>query len=251
MLLLWSDYLRIDTLTDSKYFPLGTFMARKPTSNRLRSSSNNRLSTAKSGYVVAIGQAGRQSLRIIAGEWRGRKIPFATVAGLRPTQDRVRETLFNWLSKEIAGATCLDLYAGTGALGLEALSRGASQVDFVELSAIAYNALNDNLQGLPTQEGQIAKVAQMSSFDWLRQYKANAATSIQNKRYNLVLLDPPFALSLMQDTLNALCEAQCLAPKAMIYVEQATPLSELILPQGWTLYRSKKAGQVFYGLISS
>lgn len=231
-------------------------MARKPISNPFRSFSKLRSAGAGAApdKVVAIGQAGRQSLRIIAGQWRGRKIPFATVAGLRPTQDRVRETLFNWVADQISGAVCLDLYAGTGALGLEALSRGAKQVDFVELSVIASKALNDNLKRLPIdidagEAGQMAKVEQMSSFDWLRRYKANPQALPQVKRYNLVLLDPPFALALMQDTLTALFESQCLAPKAMIYVEQASPLSELVLPLGWSLDRNKKAGQVFYGLI--
>jgi 16S rRNA (guanine966-N2)-methyltransferase len=225
-------------------------MARKPVSKSNRASAKPHAFGVASSKVVPIGQAGRQSLRIIAGQWRGRKIPFATVSGLRPTQDRVRETLFNWVADGISGARCLDLYAGTGALGLEALSRGAKQVDFVELSNVASSALNDNLKKLPIEQDQIAKVEQMSSFDWLRRYKNNSQAIGQAKPYNLVLLDPPFALALMQDTLTALFEAQCLAPKALIYVEQATALSELELPAGWTLYRSKKAGQVFYGLIS-
>jgi 16S rRNA (guanine966-N2)-methyltransferase len=203
-----------------------------------------------SGKVVEIGQAGRQSLRIIAGEWRGRKIPFATAVGLRPTQDRVRETLFNWISGPVPGATCLDLFAGTGALGLEALSRGAKQVNFVDLSNIATNSLNDNLKLLPIAADQIAKVEQMSSFNWLRSYKDRATTDEQIERYDLVFLDPPFALALMQDTIKALFDSQCLSDKAMIYVEQPQPLEELLLPEGWKLHRSKKAGQVFYGLIS-
>jgi len=227
-------------------------MARKPSSKPYRTSPQLRSSGtgAKAGKVVEVGQAGRQSLRIIAGEWRGRKIPFATVAGLRPTQDRVRETLFNWVADLIPGATCLDLFAGTGALGLEALSRGAKQVNFVDLSVIATSALNDNLKQLPIAAGQVAKVEQMSSFDWLRSYKDRSSSVEQIERYDLVLLDPPFALALMQDMLTALCDSQCLAPKAMIYVEQAQPLTDLLLPQGWKLHRSKKAGQVFYGLIS-
>ena len=231
-------------------------MARKPsskpsrTSPQLRSSGTGANSGKGAGKVVEIGQAGRQSLRIIAGEWRGRKIPFATVAGLRPTQDRVRETLFNWISVPIPRATCLDLFAGTGALGLEALSRGAKQVNFVDLSNIATSSLNDNLKVLPVAEDQIAKVEQMSSFNWLRSYKDRATTAEQIERYDLVFLDPPFALALMQDTLTALFDSQCLAPKAMIYVEQAQPLTDLLLPEGWKLHRSKKAGQVFYGLIS-
>jgi len=220
-------------------------MARKPSSK-----SAPRSIGSKSGKVVPIGQAGRQSLRIIGGEWRGRKIPFATVAGLRPTQDRVRETLFNWISGPVPGASCLDLFAGTGALGLEALSRGAKQVDFVDLSVVATNTLNDNLKQLPMTAGQAAKVAQMSGFDWLRNYKAQAATDEQVNTYDLVFLDPPFALALMQDMLTAVFDSQCLSSKAMIYVEQPQPLTDLVLPQGWTLHRSKKAGQVFYGLLS-
>jgi 16S rRNA (guanine966-N2)-methyltransferase len=227
-------------------------MARKLISKTSRSSSLLRsVGLGKgSGKVVEIGQAGRQSLRIIAGEWRGRKIPFATAVGLRPTQDRVRETLFNWISGPVPGATCLDLFAGTGALGLEALSRGAKQVNFVDLSNIATNSLNDNLKLLPIAADQIAKVEQMSSFNWLRSYKDRATTDEQIERYDLVFLDPPFALALMQDTIKALFDSQCLSDKAMIYVEQPQPLEELLLPEGWKLHRSKKAGQVFYGLIS-
>jgi 16S rRNA (guanine966-N2)-methyltransferase len=227
-------------------------MARKLISKPFRSSSLLRsVGLGKgSGKVVEIGQAGRQSLRIIAGEWRGRKIPFATAVGLRPTQDRVRETLFNWISGPVPGATCLDLFSGTGALGLEALSRGAKQVNFVDLSNIATNSLNDNLKLLPIAADQIAKVEQMSSFNWLRSYKDRATTDEQIERYDLVFLDPPFALALMQDTLKALFDSQCLSDKAMIYVEQPQPLEELLLPEGWKLHRSKKAGQVFYGLIS-
>tara|TARA_B100000780_G_C21063507_1_gene427595 strand:+ start:297 stop:914 length:618 start_codon:yes stop_codon:yes gene_type:complete len=201
--------------------------------------------------VVEIRHAGRQNLRIIGGEWRGRKITVATVAaGLRPTQDRVRETLFNWVAGPLPGARCLDLFAGTGALGLEALSRGAQQVNFVDLSNIATEHLIEHLKHLPKATGQVAKVEQMSGFDWLRNYKANAATSFQSLTYDLVFLDPPFALALLQDTLKALWESQCLATNALIYVEQAKPLTDLVLPDGWRLHRSKKAGQVFYGLIS-
>tara|TARA_B110000503_G_scaffold19571_2_gene29187 strand:+ start:147 stop:833 length:687 start_codon:yes stop_codon:yes gene_type:complete len=227
-------------------------MARKPSLKPSRSSSLLRSvgSGKGSGKVVEIGQAGRQSLRIIGGEWRGRKIPFATAVGLRPTQDRVRETLFNWISGPVPGATCLDLFAGTGALGLEALSRGAKQVNFVDLSNIATNSLNDNLKLLPTAADQTAKVEQMSSFNWLRNYKDRATTDEQIERYDLVFLDPPFALALMQDTLKALFDSQCLSDKALIYVEQPQPLEDLLLPEGWKLHRSKKAGQVFYGLIS-
>ena len=228
------------------------FMARKPSSSSSRAlpKLRNVGSGAKFDKVVEIGQAGRQSLRIIGGEWRGRKIPFATVIGLRPTQDRVRETLFNWLSGTVAGARCLDLFAGTGALGLEALSRGAKHVTFVDLSNIATTSLKDNLKQLPLAVDQTTLVEQKSSFDWLKNYQATEAFAEQGGQYHVVFLDPPFALALVPDILKALLTGNCLAHGAMIYVEQAQPLAELDLPSPWKLHRSKKAGQVYYGLIS-
>ncbi|MBT4239649.1 16S rRNA (guanine(966)-N(2))-methyltransferase RsmD [Oceanospirillaceae bacterium] len=227
-------------------------MARKPSSRSSRALPKLRHvgSGAKFDKVVAIGQAGRQSLRIIGGEWRGRKIPFATVIGLRPTQDRVRETLFNWLSGPVVGARCLDLFAGTGALGLEALSRGAKHVTFVDLSNIATTSLKDNLKQLPLAGDQTTLVEQKSSFDWLKNYQATEAFAEQGGQYQVVFLDPPFALALVPDILKALLTGNCLAHGAMIYVEQAQPLAELDLPSPWKLHRSKKAGQVYYGLIS-
>ncbi|MBT4998071.1 16S rRNA (guanine(966)-N(2))-methyltransferase RsmD [Oceanospirillaceae bacterium] len=227
-------------------------MTRKPSSRSSRALPKLRHvgSGAKFDKVVAIGQAGRQSLRIIGGEWRGRKIPFATVIGLRPTQDRVRETLFNWLSGPVVGARCLDLFAGTGALGLEALSRGAKHVTFVDLSNIATTSLKDNLKQLPLAGDQTTLVEQKSSFDWLKNYQATEAFAEQGGQYQVVFLDPPFALALVPDILKALLTGNCLAHGAMIYVEQAQPLAELDLPSPWKLHRSKKAGQVYYGLIS-
>ena len=227
-------------------------MARKPSSSSSPAlpKLSNVGSGAKFDKVVEIDQAGRQSLRIIGGEWRGRKIPFATVIGLRPTQDRVRETLFNWLSGPVAGARCLDLFAGTGALGLEALSRGAKHVTFVDLSNIATTSLKDNLKQLPLAVDQTTLVEQKSSFDWLKNYQATEAFAEQGGQYHVVFLDPPFALALVPDILKALLTGNCLAHGAMIYVEQAQPLAELDLPSPWKLHRSKKAGQVYYGLIS-
>ena len=227
-------------------------MARKPSSRSSLALPKLRHvgSGAKFDKVVEIGQAGRQSLRIIGGEWRGRKIPFATVIGLRPTQDRVRETLFNWLSGPVAGARCLDLFAGTGALGLEALSRGAKHVTFVDLSNIATTSLKDNLKQLPLAVDQTTLVEQKSSFDWLKNYQATEAFAEHGGQYHVVFLDPPFALALVPEILKALLTGNCLAHGSIIYVEQAQPLAELDLPSPWKLHRSKKAGQVYYGLIS-
>jgi len=220
------------------------------------SSTQKVVSISQQGQLGRAGQpskAGRQSLRIIGGDWRGRKIPFTTVAGLRPTQDRVRETLFNWIAAPIVRANCLDLCAGTGALGLEALSRGAKGVTFVDLSSVATNVLKDNLKLLALGDDQNSTVEQMSGFEWLRRYTAQASlleATETAKRFDLVFLDPPFALNLMQDLIDALHASGCLANNASIYVEQASALADLTLPAQWKLHRNKKAGQVHYGLIS-
>ena len=190
--------------------------------------------------VVDFAKPARQELRIIAGQWRGRKVPFTAVAGLRPTTDRVRGTVFNWLAPTLPGTRCLDLFAGTGALGLEALSREASVVDMVELSQVAMQQLRDNLILLSVAETQSASVHHMSCFDWLRQ---------AGEAYDIVFLDPPFALSLMDDVLALLQEGQLLRQGSLIYIEQPTPLAHLSLPEHWHLHRQKKAGQVHYGLL--
>ncbi len=190
--------------------------------------------------VVEFAKRGRQELRIIAGIWRGRKLPFTSVAGLRPTTDRVRETVFNWLLPVLPGARCLDLFAGTGALSLEALSREVALVDMVELSQVASQQLRDNLAHLSLPTDQVANVHNMSCFDWLRQ---------ADGPYDIVFLDPPFALSLMDDVLLRLQEGHLLRQGSLIYVEQPTPLANLDLPEHWHLHRQKKAGQVHYGLI--
>ncbi len=197
---------------------------------------------AGQGKVVEFAKPARQELRIIAGHWRGRKLPFATVAGLRPTTDRVRETVFNWLSPSLPGARCLDLFTGTGALSLEALSRDAALVDMVELSQVACQQLKDNLAQLELQPQQVANVHNMSCFDWLRQ-------AHQQRPYDVVFLDPPFALSLMDDVLTRLQDSSLLQVGSLIYVEQPEPLVNLKLPDNWHLHRQKKAGQVHYGLL--
>lgn len=194
------------------------------------------------GKVVEFAKPARQELRIIAGHWRGRKLPFATVAGLRPTTDRVRETVFNWLAPILPGALCLDLFTGTGALSLEALSRDAAQVDMVELSQVASQQLKDNLAKLELQPEQTANVHNMSCFDWLRQ-------ATDAKAYDVIFLDPPFALSLMEDVLSRLQDSGLVQVGTLIYVEQPEPLANLALPESWHLHRQKKAGQVHYGLI--
>lgn len=179
---------------------------------------------------------GSNQLRIIAGEWRGRRLSFPDSDGLRPTGDRVRETLFNWLQPYIPGARCLDLFAGSGALGLEALSRGAEEAVFVERARPAVQALEANLQKLQ------AKGAHVLQGDALR-YLAGPA-----RRFDVVFLDPPFGSDIIGDCCSRLEEGGWLSDGALIYLEHdaARPLPPL--PAGWSLHRSGRAGQVAFHL---
>ena len=173
-------------------------------------------------------------LRIVGGSLRGSRLDVPDTPGLRPTSDRVRETLFNWLAPMIAGARCLDLFAGTGALGLEALSRGATRVDFVEADA----RLADNLRTNLTRLKQTATVHRADAL----QFVAIAAAS-----YDLVFLDPPFAADLWTQAAQALETHARLAPRAWIYVE--SPAGEIpLIPVGWAMHREGRAGAVRYAL---
>lgn len=190
---------------------------------------------------MARGRKGGSSntLRIIGGEWRGRKLRFADGEGLRPTTDRVRETVFNWLQPLIQGARCLDLFAGSGALGLEALSRGAAEVQFIERNPRAVRALQENLALLKADNGH---VQQGDALTYLR----GAAQS-----FDVVFLDPPFRQDLLVPALELLSEGGWLKPDARIYIELESELGEPPLPEGWVLLRSKTAGQVAYHLASA
>ena len=178
-------------------------------------------------------------LRIIGGTWRGRRWRFAADAEVRPTPDRIRETLFNWLNTRIAGARCLDLFAGSGALGLEALSRGAAHVTFIERHPASAAALQSVLrEWLPAGSSR----AQVTSLDAMRFLARPPVT------YDCVFLDPPFATSLAAEALTTL-DAGWLAPRALIYLEQAARAALPALPEGWTVLRTKRAGEVGYHLL--
>jgi len=173
-------------------------------------------------------------LRIVGGTLRGSRLDVADAPGLRPTPDRVRETLFNWLMPVIEGARCLDLFAGTGALGIEALSRGAAQVDFVETDAQLATLLRENLMRLK----QIAFVHRRDALQFL------AAT---DAHYDIVFLDPPFTAGLWTAAAQALEAHDRLVPDALIYVE--SPAQEIPeLPTNWNLHREGRAGAVRYAL---
>lgn len=180
---------------------------------------------------------GDGQLRIIAGQWRSRQFNFPMAAGLRPTPNRVRETLFNWLAPYVEGAKVLDLFAGSGALVLEALSRGAGSALALDLNPAAINSLRSHLQTLGCDNGQLLNT------DALRYLEQQPATA-----FDLVFLDPPFNQNLLQAACTLLEEKGWLAADAWIYTESENPPSSLGLPGNWRLHREQKAGQVYYAL---
>ncbi len=182
-----------------------------------------------------------QQLRIIGGRWRGRKFPFAELNGLRPTGDRIRETLFNWLAADIHGARCLDLFAGSGALSLEALSRGAANATMWENQKPACQLLRSHLSQLNEQLGeQEAQVEQADTLTRLQQRNTGPG-------FDIVFMDPPFAGELWADCAAALENGNWLAENALIYIE--SPKGQAFtLPKEWRSWRSKNSGQVCYQL---
>lgn len=175
------------------------------------------------------------SLRIIGGSMRGRKITFASEEGLRPTLDRIRETVFNWLSAEIAGACCLDLFAGSGALGFEAISRGAASVSFVDANDRVTTNLKRNLSKL-----QLDNATVFTS-------KADDYLNNNQQKYDLVFLDPPFEKGFLPRTLDALVPH--LSTDAIVYVEQEVSSTEPSYPEQWQLLKSKKTSRFTYQLL--
>ncbi len=181
------------------------------------------------------GQPGR--LRIIGGRWRGRRFPCPPGDVTRPTGDRIRETLFNWLAPFIDGARCLDLFAGTGALGLEALSRGAAQTTFVEQDARAARQLEATLRELDCHDADVIKGDALH-------FLAGAPT-----RFDIVFLDPPFG-AIDPGNLCTLLGDHWLARGAHVYIEMQRRDAVLKIPADWTIVRDKTAGQVRFMLAT-
>jgi 16S rRNA (guanine966-N2)-methyltransferase len=179
----------------------------------------------------------RNSVRIIGGGWRGRRVQFPEVPGLRPTPDRVRETLFNWLQHEVVGTRCLDLFAGSGALGLEALSRGAAEAVFVEQSMAAARAVEQALLRLDAR-GR-GRVVEMGAGRYLK----TAASA-----FNLIFLDPPFGTNALAEYVPLLDCAGWVAPGSLVYLESERKTGAPALPARWELLKSKSAGEVGYHL---
>jgi 16S rRNA (guanine966-N2)-methyltransferase len=185
-------------------------------------------------------RAKSNTIRIIAGQWRARRLPVLEHDGLRPSTDRVRETLFNWLMHDIGGARCLDLFAGSGALGLECLSRGAESALFVESNKRVASQLEQNLQSLNALE----------SGEVLSQNALNLVRQQASKPFDLIFLDPPFESDLLTQVMPLLNENGWLADNALIYVEQPSKQDPYETP-GWTVYKEGKAGYSRYTLYSA
>ncbi|WP_438971068.1 16S rRNA (guanine(966)-N(2))-methyltransferase RsmD [Methylophaga sp.] len=178
------------------------------------------------------------NLRIIGGIWRGRKLGFPDVEGLRPTGDRVRETVFNWLQPVLGGSRCLDLFAGSGALGLEAASRGASDVILVEADRQAWQQLKTNLTTLQANQCQLIHG------------QAEQFLAAQAQPFDLVFIDPPYQLNLWTDIADLLTKKRLLRDGARIYLEYPSRQDLPQLPESWHLFKEKQAGDVKYCLFT-
>jgi len=179
--------------------------------------------------------SGNNQVRIIGGSMRGRKISFAAGEGLRPTLDRIRETLFNWLVADIHGAICLDLYAGSGALGLEAISRGAKSVILVDASSQVTNNLKKTLRSLSLDNVKVVN------------QKAQQFLTGNEQLFDLVFLDPPFEKGMLGSILEQI--KPHLSEDALVYVEQENASSTVSFGEQWQLIKSKKTGRFCYSLI--
>lgn len=189
-------------------------------------------------------------VRIIGGKWRSRKLRFPAIDGLRPTTDRIRETVFNWLAPTIVGSRCLDLFAGSGALGLEALSRGASFVAFFDQNPEIVRYLQQQLQLLEA-DNAIAYCAKIPLPEQSLKHaldSASATTTENITKFDIIFLDPPFEQNLVQPSCEWLEQAGYLAPTTYIYIETERTLDPIPVPPHWQLLRSKAAGRVAYHL---
>ncbi|MCG8378309.1 MAG: 16S rRNA (guanine(966)-N(2))-methyltransferase RsmD [Proteobacteria bacterium] len=173
-------------------------------------------------------------VRIIAGNWRGRKLEVIDSPGLRPSPDRIRETLFNWLQQDIVAARCLDLFAGSGAIGFEALSRGAREVVMIESDQNLVENLKRQAEKLNSTNHIIQ---QAEAIQWLTQ---------QKNAFDIIFLDPPFAEGYIEKCCAMIREQSLLADRGMIYIESE---KDLVAPAGWTIKKQTRAGEVKSALL--
>ena len=180
----------------------------------------------------------QRTLRIIGGKWRSRKVTFPDRADIRPTPDRVRETLFNWLRPHIAGSRCLELYAGSGVLSMEALSRGAKHVTVIEQDAVTWQSMKHNLT-LLCDNPAAYECAQASALDWLENNR---------QQFDIVFIDPPFDSSEVEKVLDVLSQRDAIADDGLVYLETPAAVEPDSLPPQLSIVRQKQAGQVHYCL---
>ena len=173
------------------------------------------------------------SVRIIGGQWRGRRVPVPDIEGLRPSGDRCRETLFNWLQPFLHNAKCVDLFAGTGVMGLEAVSRGAASAVLVEKSRVAANSLRQSVEML---EAKQVAVIEADALSWLAQ---QAPSSI-----DIIFVDPPFSLNIAEKVMASLVQTQALRSGGLVYLESAAPDPAPAPGPGWEVLKEKRLGDV-------
>lgn len=198
----------------------------------------NSVSSSKATMKTSMKKAPPSQVRIIGGAWRGQKLNFVPIEGLRPTGDRIKETLFNWLAPVINGAHCLDLFAGSGALGFEALSRGANSATLLEKAPEAITLLQQNKTRLKAKE---AYVIGANALEWLKTIKPS-------QPFDIVFLDPPFAEDFLQPCCDLLDQRSLLSNNAYIYVESDVNKQPPTTPSSWHPLKEKITGQVTYRL---
>ncbi len=209
-------------------------MARRKTASQSPSKRN----PPNRGPASARKDGGTGELRIIGGDWRSRKLRFPDAGGVRPTPARTRETLFSWLAFQIVGSDCLDLFAGSGALGLEALSRGAATATLVDHTPALATALRDNLRLLKSSGGEVV-CTEVESY--LKQRN--------RPPFDIVFMDPPFRQGWLESLFPLLAQQEWIRPGSWIYVEHESEIPTPAAPGTWQLHRQKSAGQVTYSLF--
>lgn len=196
-------------------------------------------------------------VRIIGGSWRGRWLEVADLPGLRPSGDRVRETLFNWLQNDISGSLCLDLFAGSGALGFEAASRGAREVHLVEQNSMVAAQLGSQVGQF--KSGGSAVDERYDNNALISVHCADAQVLLADKpagganggptAADIVFVDPPFASKLQTEVLLAIDKNGWLRPQGLVYIEMERHELQSVLPETWVIHRESSAGRVTFGLV--
>lgn len=196
-------------------------------------------------------------VRIIGGSWRGRWLEVADLPGLRPTGDRVRETLFNWLQNDISGSVCLDLFAGSGALGFEAASRGAREVHLVEQNSVVAGQLGKQIEQFSSDasatderyDNNALVSVHCADTQMILAGKPSARVEGGLPAADIVFVDPPFTSQLQSDVLQALHKNGWLRPQGLVYIEMERGELQSILPENWAIHRESSAARVTFGLV--